>query len=220
MNEVNDRQLNQFREADWSILQVELVKYAEKKVRRMKWRSGSFLPKGHEPVDLVAMSTTKTLNAILRENKGNGFSTWNEEKNPTLLEHLKDAIDTEVANLVRSMEHKKTNYSPLTDGDEAQNIFEASVDLQQTKTSEPELSIEHENFEEFRDEVMKELEGDDDAQLLFLTYEELANSSEVVKPNEAAAKMGIGAQEVYNLVKRLRRASDRVSERMEKKYDK
>jgi DNA-directed RNA polymerase specialized sigma24 family protein len=218
VNGVNDGQLKKFREADWPALQAELVKYAETSVRRKKWRSGSFLPKGMEAPDLVAVSITKTLNAILGEKKE--IATWNEEVNPTIVEHLRGAVDTEIANLLRSEEHKKTNYSALVDGDEAQEIFEAQVDAQHASAPEPDDSVEHKRFEEFRDEVMKELDGDEDTQLLLLTYEELAATNEVVKPSDAAEKMGISVKEIYNLVKKLRRASERVSNRMEEKNGK
>ncbi len=215
MNGVNDSQLKKFREADWEVLQLELVKYAEREVRRKKWRSGSFLPKGNEVPDLVAISISKTLNAILGEDAENGLATWNEEVNSTIVEHLKNAIDTEMGNLVRSAEHRNTNYSSLVSSDEAQKIFESSVDSSQTLDPPSERSIEHEKFEEFKERVMNELEGDEDAQLLLMTYEELAATQAVVKPKDAAEKMGLTVQEIYNLVKKLRRAADRVSESME-----
>lgn len=220
MNGVNDDQLKKFKAADWKALQEDLVRYAEKKVRRKKWRSGSFLPKGFEAPDLVAISITKTLNTILGENEDEGKATWNEEVNPTLESHLKDAIDSEIANLLRSEEHKKTNYSASVGAEEAQEIFDASVDAKTAASTEVDESVENKHFEEFRDALLKELGADEDTQLLLLTYEELAEVHEVVKPSDAAEKMGLKVKEVYNLIKKLRRAADRVKQGMEEKYGK
>lgn len=207
-------QLKKFREADWAFIKGQLVRYAEQKVRRKSWHSGGFLPKGHEAPDLVALAIAKTLNAILGEKED--IATWNEDNNPLLIDHLKDAIDTEVGNLVRSEEHRVTNYSPSVDLEQAREIFEASVDSAQLLNNVEVRALEHELFEDFRDKILGRLDGD--AQKLFLVYCDLSHTHDVVKPSDAAIKMGTDVNEVYNLIKKLRRAADQVKKELEVEY--
>lgn len=215
VNEVNDSQLEKFRTANWVELRQQLVKYAEWKVRRRRWKSAGSLPKGKEPADLVSSAIAKTLNAILHDASDEGIATWNEDVNPELVDHLKGAIDTEISNLLRSGEHRKMNYSASKTEDEAVEIFESAVDSQSLNYAEDSMPLEFERFEEFTAAVMKQLDGDDEAQLMFMTYQELSKTHDVVKPGAAADKLGISAKESYNLRKKICRAAELVIDRLE-----
>jgi hypothetical protein len=218
---VNQEQLVKFQKADWPSLQQELRKYAEKKVAARKWRSGAFLPKGLEAPDIACMAIVKTLNGIIGVDDGSGRRAWNEEKNPTLLEHLLDAVDSEVSNLVRSTEHKKHNYSAKLSADDAAAKFEEEVDST-TESAPPEDRAEAHGasagdgnanaFEQFRDKLYAALEKDEEATLLLMAYDDLSKSGEPVKPQEAADYLKMQIADVRNIVKRVRRAAEKVWE--------
>lgn len=197
-------------------METELVRHAERKVNARKWRSGSFLPKGFEPADFVAVAITKTLNGILAEDDGNGIRTWNESKNPELVDHLKDAIDSEISNLRRSKEHVATNYSSDTSSEDAQNILENSIDEQTTAQHPHSRTPEHEHFEMFWDELLDELNGDKEALSVLKAYQQLSQKTEVVKPQDAAKMSGLSIEKVQNAVKRIRRAANNIRVSLQK----
>lgn len=213
---MNDGQLKKFNEADWTQIKPALIKYTVKKAARKRWNS-ICLPKGTEPPDIANQAIEKTLNAILGEDSELGQRHWNEKINPELLGHLKDVVDSDLSNLVNSEEHKKTNYSPLLDADDAENLLMSEVNsVRQTLSAEDMIIANEENEAADRDgqqlmkDLLKELEGDDDAGLVVMAFEELAKAGKPVKPQEVALHLEMDIKDVRNVMKRIARASEKV----------
>ena len=218
---MNQEQLVKFQDADWPVIQLELRKYAEKKVAAKKWRTGSFLPKGMEAPDIACLAVVKTLNGIIGVDDGNGRRAWNETENPTLLEHLMDAVDSEVSNLVLSKEHKRHNYSAKLNSEEAAARLEEEVDEAcESASAEDRFEAlgasakDAELFCQFRDRLFKALENDEDGTFLLMAYEELSKDGKPVKPQQAADHLKMSIADIRNVVKRVRRAADKVSEEL------
>jgi hypothetical protein len=109
---------------DWGRITLELGVYALAKVRRRGWQtarrevghSGDIeegspsLPRAKTVKDLVQGAVTKTLR---------GTRTWNREKHPALIEHLKSVIDSDVYTLVRCKEHRVMGTFPESEEGEA-----------------------------------------------------------------------------------------------------
>ena len=218
---VNHPQLQKFRAQDWTVLQIELLRYSERKAKAKRWKTAHGLPKGLEPGDIVTIAIAKTLNAIIGEDDEprTGMRTWNEDVHPSLVDHLKSAIDSELSNLVQSEEHRSTNYSANVSQGDAQEILDASVDRSGSSDAAP-ASIELEQFELFSAELLKALGSDKDATDLFLAYRKLANTNDVVKPQDAAKMLNVPIKEIYNTLKRVARAANSVKKSMESRDDK
>lgn len=219
MSELKKDQLSKLEAADWDKIENELCRYVNHKVRTKRWRSGAFLPKGMEPVDLVSIVVVKTFNAVLgkEDPELGGFRNWNEMRYPALIDHLKAGIDSEISKLVRSEEHKKTNYSAKFSADEAQNLYEDSIDKEFCESADDNLSdsIEHEEFDEFIKSLYVALADDDISTKVLKAYQELAHLSEVVKPAQAAVKLNINIEVVRNSIKRIMRAADKTKRELE-----
>lgn len=221
---MNQEQLVKFQQADWPVIQLELRKYAEKKVAAKKWRTGTFLPKGMEAPDIACLAVVKTLNGILGKEGDKDRRVWNEVENPTLLEHLMDAVDSEVSNLVRSSEHKRHNYSARMSVEDAAARFEEEVDATvESESPEDRMAAMEASakdmkfFGQFRNKLFAALEGDEDGTLLLMAYEELSKDGKPVKPQQAADHLKMSIADVRNVVKRVRRAADSVSEDLGRK---
>ena len=174
---MNENQLKKFKEADWSLIRGALIKYSVKKAAQKHWKSIG-LPMGIEPADLANRAIEKTLNGILGEDGEAGQRKWNESLNPELLDHLKDVIDSDLSNLVNSEEHKKMNYSAKLEADIAQNLLMMEVDsVRQTPSAEEifiardeeEASVE--NSQMLMSNLLNELEGDEESQLVVMAFE-------------------------------------------------
>lgn len=222
---MNDGQLKKFNEADWVQIKPALIKYTVKKAARKRWSSIG-LPKGTEPADIANQAIEKTLNAILGEDSDLGQRQWNEKINPELLDHLKDVVDSDLSNLVNSEEHKKTNYSSLLDADVAENLLMSEVNsVRQTLSAEAMIIAKEEDEASDREgqqlmkDLLKELEGDDDAGLIVMAFEELAKAGKPVKPQEAAQHLKMDIKDVRNVMKRIARASEKVQINKKAEYE-
>ncbi len=194
----------------------ELIRYAEAKVARKKWRSGASLPKGLEAPDLVGIVIEKTLDAILGENLDTA-RTWNEEENPDLVDHLKAAIDSEASNLVRLNEHKRTNYSAGMNEEEADELLEHALSKARPSETPEDILMEKERritekkeFDEFFKKLCAHLEDNENASLVLMSYQELADSGKKVKPQVVAENLSMDIDDVRNAIKVIRRAANSI----------
>lgn len=209
-------QLDKFNSADWGRMTPELLRYCERVVGSKVWRSGESLPKGMEPPDILSIAIEKTLNAILEDPDPNkDRRNWNETVNPDLTDHLKDAVDSEVWNLLQLKEHALTNYSGDVSSEEAVTIFEMQVDgvaraETEVEDKKYEVRLRDELFETFVGKLSGVIKNDPDALKLLEAYRKLAKTDEAVKPQDAADLMGVDIDEVRNTIRRLRRAANSV----------
>jgi hypothetical protein len=79
-----------------------LTRYALGKLRRLtvhgvRYNKGRQGPKGFDPGDFVNAAVEAYLS---------GNRPWNREANSTIEDHLKDAIDSHVSNIINSAEHR------------------------------------------------------------------------------------------------------------------
>jgi hypothetical protein len=96
------------------VLVERLTYYAFGKLRRLKavygvrYAKGQQGPKGFDPGDFVNAAIEAYLS---------GGRPWNRKANPTIEAHLKDAIDSQVSNIINSVEHRRSRaVSTIGDG--------------------------------------------------------------------------------------------------------
>lgn len=221
MSKVNTAQLAKLQAADWAELQEDLNRYAERRVRRKKWKSGAFMPKGYEPADIVAVAITKTFNAVLgqEDKEHGGFRHWYEERHPELVDHLRDAIDSEISKLTKSHEHRNTNYSAELASDDAYENFVDAVGSDKGSLDENENEIILDDFDKFKRQLLSAMQMDSDCNKLLDAYEKLSSNMDVVKPQDAASALGWKMDFTYNVLKKVRRAALKIKKEMEGHID-
>jgi len=210
-------QLKEFREADWAGIWPKLITYAEGKIAGKRWNSGGTLPKGFEAPDLVGLVIQKTLDGILGENPESARN-WNEKVDPELIDHLKSAIDSETSNLVRSNVHKKTDRIAMDDTAGTALVDKALLRSRPSNSPE-DLMLENEGsakltekFENFYNRLLEEVAGNDNASLVLMSFRELAEGDENVKPQLVAKQLQMPIGDVYSAIKVIRRAADKLRE--------
>jgi hypothetical protein len=206
-----------FNAADWPVIQTDLICYAEMKTFGKAKRSVSALPEGHEPADIALLAIQKTFEWISTGVEGVGSRRWNRTQNPDLLDHLKDAVDSEVSNLIGKKEHRSTNYSSKVDGETAARILEESVDRASTKSITPEDGLlahaEAPSDDEIADAIFAELyallqvKKDEEALLVLMSFEEQAKLEGIPKHHVVATETGMKIEAVRKAVKRIRTAA-------------
>src|SRR5262245_20476228 len=92
-------------DAQWLAYYQELVIYAERKCRRLYWKTGGqdSLPGGNTPETLVREAIKRLFE---------GRRSWNHEKYPgeNPVPFLKGLVDSLVSDLVRGQEHKRAAF--------------------------------------------------------------------------------------------------------------
>lgn len=217
---MQNQELDLFLAEDWNQTNAELIRYTEEAVFKKSWRSAGALPEGNEPADIALEAIRKTFEWIQTGNEGPGYRKWNRDKYPTLLEHLKSAVDSELSNLVTKKEHLATNYSASADQDSSVEIFEKAISATETFSS-PEAALlekeegptEEELFVALLPQIYEELDGKEIATYVLMSYEELAKTEKIVKPQKVAEETGYSVTEVYNSLKQIRRAAIKVLEK-------
>ncbi|MEW6055675.1 MAG: hypothetical protein AB1540_03600 [Bdellovibrionota bacterium] len=211
-----------FREADWNNITLRLVKYALFKVRRLEWKTGNFLPKGLLPEDIALEAIRKTCEGIVAQASGKGIRNWNPEVEPELLEHLKGVVDSDVSALVRSAEHRLTNYSAKISSYEANEAVSQSLDsglavsCQAYGSSAEEQIIEYENAaneEQRLETLLKDLYlmciDNEEELVVLLAFQEAAKKHDKVKFDLVAKYAGLDEKTARNAIRRLTRKAEK-----------
>lgn len=194
--------LKAFNSADWNRIALEGVAYVEKKVRRLKWKTAQGLPKGKQPVDIFYDSVHKTLEGI--KSAGEVGRIWNRTANPDLLDHLKDAIDSELSNLVTSEEHKSAEYFKNLD----HNQFDAKLENSVSTTS---VSDNNEDLLKQKMGLLQEhFKNEKDVLDVFDAFERLAQDEGPLGPKQVAQYLKIEVKEVNNILKKIWRANEKL----------
>ncbi len=213
-----------FNAADWGAIRTALIRYAEMKCFNKSIRSVSELPEGKEPADIALIAIQKTLEWICTGTEGTGSRKWNRQLNPELIDHLKDAVDSEISNLINKKEHLSTNYSASVDEETAAEIFQSSIDEAAPSRQTPEDAFQSlqaapddaELLDIYLLEVYAVLNErkDEEATLVLMSFEEQAKGDGIPKHQIIAEQTGMKIETVRNAVKRIRTAAIMVKEKV------
>lgn len=208
-------------EADWAKIQLKLARYTYYKLSKGFPGGVDGLPMGIGVEDLVCNAIEKTVRGASANEAGHGVRKWNPGNQPDLLKYLMGVVRSDISCLIKTREKNAPNYastSPREEEDVA-TIFELSdyydSDLQKLKSSTPEAVLiskeEHGELISKFDHIMDDInthftkQNDTDVLLLILSYQELFENNDSVKPSMIAEHTGLHIEAVYNAMKRLRR---------------
>ena len=204
-----DRVLKLLEAAGWDNIILRLTYWTTFRFQRYGWQSD--LPKGISPDDVVISAIEKVWN---------GTCTWDRDKYPDLLAHLKWIVKSDVEHLFSSLEHKTTGQIPVIIKEDG-----TTVELGETACEHPHsintkvLTPEEELIAKQRDKYEKALiaelhdtvKGDDDLELLLLCFEE-----GVDKPETIAIETKWNINKVYNLKRKLLRKAAKIGKKIKK----
>jgi hypothetical protein len=168
--------------------------------RKWRWRGiriykdGQAIAGGRDCRDFAMEAISRALS---------GKRKWNKAKYATLVDFLRGAIDSILSSAVREAENKETRIVSSPDPDVITFVDTPSEDPQPVQ-----ILIDRgwrQQFGVFRDESVKELEDDPQLSELFSCLE-----SGQTAPSEISLLLGITAQDVTNLKKRLARKLEKL----------
>ena len=166
---------------DLEMICATLVAYTVNRSRMMYgWYTDDYgmLPNSMSPVDIAHTAIKQTIT---------GERTWNEEKHPALLMHLKSTVNSLLSNTYRSWINRYVNrYDPATmerlpDPNHGRKVSDVLI-----RRTVDRLREELAGRPELIEAIDAILEG----------YE---------KPREIAEKIGVGADEIYGRMRKIRR---------------
>ncbi len=205
----NEEVLKRLEDANWDDIIIKLTRYARWRALRYKWKSGNpdQLPCGMTPQDIALSAIEKVWNRT---------RSWDPNRYPDLLLHLKWIVDSDMNHLFCSMEHHTSGRSADSEDSEVDDpIPDPSSPLSEiihNKTPEERL-ISHEE-EEYEQKVKQKLyeliKGDVELELLLMFFED-----GIDKPEQIAKEMGWDVIKVYNLKRKLSRKAFAIIKIME-----
>ena len=183
---MDDAVLELLLQQDWPDLSVRTLRYAQKKIQRLHWVTGSGpcpnLPGGLSSEDLAGEAIAKLWS---------GARTWDPVKQPELLKLLYDIVDSLVSHLVESSEHRirKNEISP--------EVLDATPSPQSTNEKDEDAE------QLFFAQALAALQ--DDA-VLVQVFELCFDG--VTKPAEIAEHLGLQPNQVSRLKEKMKRRLD------------
>jgi hypothetical protein len=186
-------QLSQISEMEWEDYYKRLLLFAEKKLRRRRFRVS---PDAH---DFAASAIEKTLS---------GRRRWNPEK-VCLYIHLCGVIESEMSNLATSLDNKATN-SRDADAEAKGEIENSWEKMFAPAPSGEELCIAR----DLKHKFLKQLPGNKQG---LRRLAELLLSEGDYDFADCAFELDIGVEQVYALTKQLKKLAGEFNER-EKNY--
>jgi len=223
--------LEQFQNADWKRLPLELSLYAVQKVNKLHWRTSQGLPRGLLPQDLAMNAIQKTLEGLISpEASGRGIRKWDPEKEPSLLFYLRSVIDSDVSSLVNLDEHKLTNYSANATGEFAVQRFEAAVDFEssdewkqtRSQSAAPEqILLQQEDsassltvYDRMMNQLEVECAQDANETIVLRAMRDLIEEEEEIKSASLVKKTGLIPEDVRNAKRRIERRTRLIRQRL------
>lgn len=165
---------------DWEGIILKLTAHAVRKVERLRWQTGKKdLPGGRQVKDL-AMEAIKMVGTAERK--------WNPDKQPDLLKHLKNIVDSLVSHLVESAEHTQREH--LKEETEEQ-VFDPPDDKSADALDE---LIAADTISKLKNQV----KGDTDSELVLYCIEEGLS-----KPTAISETLEIPIDRVYKAKKKI-----------------
>jgi hypothetical protein len=203
MPDGRERAVEIFRGPEGDEIYLQLVRYAEMLARIHGWKTDTVLPGGASPRSVVHEVVEKLIDP-------NGTRNWDEQKEPLLLNALKGMVRSDIGHLYNRIEENVIEPIDimLPDGNERTGDFFPS-----TKLHPEELNPEQHLLRQEKTKltfaalnlVLKEVEGKDDLELVFLALHETDS------PSEIAAQTGLPIDRVYSARRELGRIVARIS---------
>lgn len=161
-----------------------LSAYAVSRAGDYFWVKGiDALPGGGDPVDVAV----ETIEKLIR-----GEHTWNREKHPDVLDHLKSRVDSALYHKVYCAEHGMISGKDITE-----------LEMEAADIDDPE---EQERMLHEEERARRCVEALDEAASRNAHLRDVLDGfREGLKPREIAEIMDIPRTEVYNLIRRLKR---------------
>ncbi len=181
---------------DGERLYLLLLDYSQKLARRFGWRTGKTLPHSASPASIASEVIVKVLT---------GDRTWDETKEPSLLNALEGMVKSDMGHLFGGYEteHVEPIDRTLTDG------VERTADSFESREPNPEellLRTEQTRLEMAALElILKEVEGDPELESVFLALYETGSSKEI------ARLTSIPVERVYSLRREIKRIAARIT---------
>lgn len=187
--------LDTYSDAWWKDTIKRLTFHASRKLERRRWRGvrGGPAPGGHQAVDIVQGICAKVIS---------GRRRWNPSRHPELFVYLRDQVDSEISNLVNSLDNRRVERLVAPTGDDGD---EQAVDPLDGGPSPEDLVVSTQResqAEEFALGFIDHLDGKTD---LLETVGVILDSGDDAKPAAWADRLHVTAEEVYNRRKRLKR---------------
>jgi hypothetical protein len=191
------------RGAEGEEIYLRLVRYAEMLARMRGWKTGVTLPASETPQSLVSSVLIKLL-------APDGDRTWDEAREPSLLNALKGMVRSEIGHLYEKLEENLLEPISvlLPGGEERTGDSFPSTDLH-PEALNPEqqlLTSERANLEfAAMTLVLKEVEGNSDLELVVLAL------CDTDRPSEIAATTGLSIKRVYSAGRELDRIVRKIT---------
>ena len=197
---VNVEVFRTLQETDWEAIGKQLAAYATWKAQNFAWRTGDHddLALGLQGVDIAQIAIEKTLT---------GEREWNPARGK-LLPYLKGVVDSLMSHMAGSLDNSVQ--ARLAKDEEGKELFDRA-EFQAVRHNDFGLLSSHQRRpgtnsdggSERVAELFAAVEGEDD---LVAVLDVVMGSGET-KPAEIAVQLGVEVAEVYNRLKRLRRAA-------------
>ena len=187
---------------DGNEIYLRLVRYADWLARVHGWREGRTLPGGTSPRSIVHEMVTRLLDP-------NGPRTWDDQKEPTLLNALKGMVRSEIGHLYQKLEENLVQpiNVALPKGDErtADSFPSTALHPEGLNPEEQLLRQEKNKLQSAAMTlILKEVEGNSDLESVVLALYDADNLGDI------AAVTGLPIERVYS----ARRELDRVARRI------
>jgi hypothetical protein len=191
-----ERAVEILRGADGERMWLALVNYACKFARRRGWRTEKTLPQGNSPEGVAKDVIIKVIE---------GKRTWDEAKEPALLDALKGMVRSDIGHLfddyeassvepVESILPNGSTRSADSFGGNVANPEEELLDSERARLEQTALDL-----------IWEAVQGKSEHELVFLALYESGNSQEI------ARLTGLPIQRVYSLCRELDRIAARIS---------
>ncbi|OFV79813.1 MAG: hypothetical protein A2W26_11575 [Acidobacteria bacterium RBG_16_64_8] len=174
----------------WRSIILGLTNYAVIRARRLRWRTpAGTLAEGKEAADLAM----EAISQVWR-----GERVWSPDARPDLLQFLKGVVDSRLSHLVESADHVKRRVAAVAGAEEEDALTgvadpaptpeEALVEAEASRTQQ-----------ELAARIRDAVRGEEDLELVLLGIEQGK------KPMEIAADLGLSNDEVYQLIRKIKR---------------
>ena len=187
-------------EADWKTIGTQLTAYATWKAKKFTWRTGGKkdLATGLQAVDIAQTAIGKVIN---------GERGWDPQRGD-LLPYLKGVVDSLMSHMATGADNKlQTRIAE----DEAEKQLLDRAQFQAAQHDDFELLSSHQKTlvtnSDGKSERVAELFAAVDGEADLIAVLDVVMDSGETKPATIAAELGIEVTEVYNRLKRLRRAA-------------
>ena len=196
MAQSKERAAQILRGPDGELIWLELLDHAHKRARRHGWRSDKTLPQGRSPDGIAKDVIIKVLT---------GDRTWDEAKEPILLNALKGMVRSDLGHTFG--EYETSHVEPITqslpDGRErtADSFVATDPNPEQVLLQSEQARLEMTAL----DLILEEVEGKPELESVFLALYESCDCQEI------ARRTNLPIERVYSLRRELDRIASRIT---------